>query len=153
MLASGARATILHTQCSRNQVKVLTNLFIKMDRPVAEGDAVTEAVLARRTPKLPVEPDVLAFGVGVEVRWLHIDADRKGRGSPLDTCPVVRQAIILSVDHRAWLQSCIYEQKSNRKSSVFTFGHVQTSYWTRERLAHTCPEPPLVTQVLVLGMN
>lgn len=115
----------LHPQCSSNQVKVapvLTNLFIEMDGPVAEGDAVTEAVLARRTPKLPVEPDVLAFGVGVEARWVHIDADRKGRGSSLDTCPIIRQAIILPVDHRAWLQSCIYEQKSNRKSSVFTFG-------------------------------
>lgn len=109
----------MHLQCSPNRVKVLTNLFIEMHRPVAEGDAVTEAVLARRTPKLSVYPDVLAFGVGVEAKWLHIDADRKGRGSPLDTCPVVRQAIILPVDHRAWLQSCIYEQKSNRKSSVF----------------------------------
>lgn len=91
-----------------------------MHRPVAEGDAVAEAVLARRTPKLPVHPDVLAFGVGVEAKWLHIDADRKGRGSPLDTCPVVRQAIILPVDHRAWLQSCIYDKdQTNRKSSFF----------------------------------
>lgn len=112
-----------------------------MDRPVAEGDAVTEAVLAHRTPKLPVEPDVLAFGVGVEARWVHIDADRKGRGSSLDTHPIIRQAIILPVDHRAWLQSCIYEHKSNRKSSVFTFDHVQTSCWTRERLALMCTDP------------
>lgn len=109
----------MHPQCSPNRVKVLTNLFIEMHRPVTEGDAIAEAVLARRTPKLSVYPDVLAFGVGVEAKWLHIDADRNGRGSPLDTCPVVRQAIILPVDHRAWLQSCIYEQKSNRKSSVF----------------------------------
>lgn len=47
-----------------------------MDGPVAEGDAVAEAVLARRTPELPIEPDVLAFGVGVEARWVHVDADR-----------------------------------------------------------------------------
>lgn len=47
-----------------------------MDGPVAEGDAVAEAVLARRTPELPIESYVLAFGVGVEARWVHVDADR-----------------------------------------------------------------------------
>lgn len=112
-----------------------------MDRPVAEGDAVTEAVFARRTPKLPVEPNVLALGVGVEARWVHVDADRKGRGPPLHTCPIIRQAIILPVDHRAWLQSCIYEQKSNRKSSVFRIDLHQTSFWRQEQLAHMCPDP------------
>lgn len=99
-----------------------------MDRPVAKGDAVTEAVLACRTPKLPVEPNVLAFGVGVEARWVHIDVDRKGRGPSLDNRPIIRQAIVVPVDHWAWLQSCLYKQKSNRKSSVFTFDHLQTSY-------------------------
>lgn len=53
-----------------------TNLFIEMDGPVAEGDAITEAVLACRTPKLTIEPYILAFGVGVEARWVHVDADR-----------------------------------------------------------------------------
>lgn len=111
-----------------------------MHGPVAEGDAVTEAVLAGRTPKLPVQPDVLAFGVGVEARWVHIDADRKGRGSSLDSRPIIRQAIILPVDHRAWLQSCLYKEKS-MGNHLFTFGPLQTNYWTRERLAHVCPDP------------
>lgn len=43
---------------------------------MAEGDAVAEAVLARGTPELPIESYVLAFGVGVEARWVHVDADR-----------------------------------------------------------------------------
>lgn len=90
-----------------------------MHRPVAECDAVTEAVLARGTPKLPVEPDVLAFDVGVEARWVHIDADRKGRGSSLDSRPIIWQAIILPVDHRAWLQSCICQQKSKKEIISF----------------------------------
>lgn len=125
------------TICIHSAV-VLTNLFIEMERPVAEGDAVTEAVLARRTPKLPVKPNVLAFGVGVEAWRVHIDADRKGRGPSVDPRAIIRQAIILPVDHRAWLQSCIYEHKSARKSSAVTFDHLQTSTGTRERLqTHT----------------
>lgn len=91
-----------------------------MDGPVAEGDAVTEAVFARGASELPVEPDVLAFGVGVEASWVRIDAGRKGRGSSLDSSPVIRQAIILPVDHRAWLQSCIYEQKSHSNIGCYT---------------------------------
>lgn len=45
-----------------------TNLLIEVDGPVAESDAVAEAVLARGAAKLPVQPDVLAFGVGVKSR-------------------------------------------------------------------------------------
>lgn len=43
-----------------------TNLLIEVDRPVAESDTITEAVLARGAAKLPVEPNVFAFGVGVK---------------------------------------------------------------------------------------
>lgn len=57
---------------------------------MAERDAVAEAVLARGAAKLPVEPDVLAFGVGVKVGRLHVDADRRGGRSSLHTCPIVR---------------------------------------------------------------
>lgn len=66
-----------------------TDLLVEVDGPVAEGDAVAEAVLARGAPQLPVQPNVLAFGVGVEARRLHADADRRSRRPPLHTCPIV----------------------------------------------------------------
>lgn len=89
-----------------------TNLLIEVDRPVAESDAITEAVLARGTAKLPVQPDVLAFGVGVKAGRLHIDADRSGRRSSLHTCPVVGQGVVLPAGHRTGLQSriCGYQK-------------------------------------------
>lgn len=43
-----------------------TNLLIEVDRPVAESDAITEAVLSCGTAKLPIKPDILAFGMGVK---------------------------------------------------------------------------------------
>lgn len=43
-----------------------TNLLIEPYRPLAEGDAVTEAVFACGATQLPIQPDVLALGVRVE---------------------------------------------------------------------------------------
>lgn len=43
-----------------------TNLLIEMHRPMAERDAITEAVLASGSAKLPIQPDILAFGMGVK---------------------------------------------------------------------------------------
>lgn len=60
-----------------------------MDRPVTEGDAITEAVLACGTAKLPIKPDILAFGVGVKTGGVHIDIDRRYRRSSLHACPIV----------------------------------------------------------------
>lgn len=94
--------------------KLKTNLLIEVDRPVAESDAVTEAVLACGAAKLPIQPDVLAFGMGVKAGRLHIDADRRSRRSPLHTCPVVRQGVIRPAGHRAWLQRHICGYKNIR---------------------------------------
>lgn len=93
-----------------------TNLLVEVDRPVAESDAITEAVLACGTAKLPIKPDILAFGMGVKAGGVHIDADRRGRRPSLHTCPVVRQGIVLPADHRAWLQSHICGCKSQTES-------------------------------------
>lgn len=46
--------------------KLKTNLLVEVHRPVAESDAITEAVLAGGTAQLPIQPDVLSFGVGVK---------------------------------------------------------------------------------------
>ncbi len=94
--------------------KMKANLLIEVDRPVAESDAVTEAVLARGTAKLPIQPDVLAFGMGVKAGRLHADADRRSGRSPLHTCPVVRQGVVLPAGHRAWLQRRICGYKNIR---------------------------------------
>lgn len=89
-----------------------TNLLIKMHRPVAECDAVTEAVFASGSAKLPIQPDILAFGVGVKAGRLHIDTNRMSRRPPLHSCPIVRQGVVLPVGHRAGLQSRICGCKS-----------------------------------------
>lgn len=67
---------------------VRTDLLVEVDRPVAEGDAITEAVLARGAAKLPVQPDVLALDMRVEAGRLQADAERRSRRSPLHPCPV-----------------------------------------------------------------
>lgn len=89
-------------------IELKTNLLIEVDRPVDESDAITEAVLACGAAKLPIQPDVLALGVGVKAGGLHADADRSSGRSPLHTCPIVRQSVVLPVGHRAGLQSRIY---------------------------------------------
>lgn len=84
-----------------------TNLLVEVDGPVAKRDAVTEAVLACGAAKLPIQPDVLALGVGVEAGGVHVDVDRRGRGPSLRAGPVVGQGVALSADRWSWLQGCI----------------------------------------------
>lgn len=78
---------------------------------MAKSDAVTEAVLACGAAKLPIQPDVLAFGVGVEAGEIHVDVDRRGRGPSLHSGPVVGQGVVLPADHCSWLQGCICKCK------------------------------------------
>ena len=85
-----------------------------MNRAVAERDAVTEAVLASGTPKLSVQPDVLAFGVWVKAGRLQTDVDWGSRCPPLHTCPIVWQGVVLPGSHRAGLMSCICGRRSIR---------------------------------------
>lgn len=47
------------------------HLLVEAHGPLAEGDAVAEAVLARGAPQLRVQPDVLALGLRVEARGLR----------------------------------------------------------------------------------
>lgn len=92
-----------------------TNLLIEMHRPMAERDAITEAVLASGSAKLPIQPDILAFGMGVKAGWLHIDTNWRSRRPPLHTCPIVRQGVVLPVGHRAGLQSRICGSKNSEQ--------------------------------------
>lgn len=45
---------------------------------MAERDAIAEAVLASRSPKLPVQPDVLPPGMWVKAQRLQIDVHGGG---------------------------------------------------------------------------
>lgn len=45
-----------------------TNLLIEVDRTMAEGDTITKAVFASGPAELPIQPDILAFGVRVKAR-------------------------------------------------------------------------------------
>lgn len=74
-----------------------------MHRPVAECDAVAKTVFAGGATELPIQTDVFAFGVGVEARRLHTDADWRSRSSPLHTGTIARQGVVLAVGHRAGL--------------------------------------------------
>lgn len=99
-----------------------------MNRPVAERDAVAEAVLASCAAKLPVQPDVLPFGVRVEAGRLHADADRRSRRSSLNTCTAVWQGVVLPARHRAGLQRRICGSK-NRGTRVINRSTCLTKYW------------------------
>lgn len=96
-----------------------TNLLVEVDGSVAKCDAVTEAVLACGTAKLPIQPDVLAFGVGVEAGGVHIDIDRRGRGPSLHAGPIVGQVVVLPADHWSWLQGCICRCKKQQQQKNF----------------------------------
>lgn len=117
--------------------KLKTNLLVEVHRPVAESDAITEAVLAGGTAQLPIQPDVLSFGVGVKAGWLHTDTDRRGGRSSLHTCPIVRQDVVLPAGHRAWLQSRICGYK-NFRGTVSEEKAINDSTWSIKLESKVC---------------
>lgn len=74
---------------------------------MAESDAIAEAVLASGAAKLPIEPDVLAFGTRVKAKGLQVGTDRKSRRSSLYTGHTVGKGVVLPCGHQTGLKSRI----------------------------------------------
>lgn len=79
---------LLQPYCSLIRITIQrdeANLFIEVDGAVAERDAIAEAVLASRSSKLPIQPDVLPPGMRVKAQRLQVDVGRRGGRSSLHT--------------------------------------------------------------------
>lgn len=94
-----------------------TDLLVEVDGPVAERDAVAEAVLARGPAKLPIQPDVLPLGVRMEAGRVHasIEHRHRRRGPPVHGATIVGQGVVLPADHcRPWLQGRVCRYRDPR---------------------------------------
>lgn len=78
---------------------------------MAESDAIAEAVLAGGAAKLPIQPDVLSFGMRVKAKGLQVYTNRKSGRSSLHASRIVRQGVVLPCGHQTGLKSRICQRE------------------------------------------